>query len=66
MSEVSEAYLNSYMLLVGKITFDELASNGPFLLPAKHEDPQVTINYYKSIEDYEKCAEIKKKQNETD
>jgi len=48
------------MLLVGKTTYEELSAEGGFVLPQNHEDPQVTIDYYESIEDYEKCAEIKK------
>lgn len=55
-----KSYLNSYRLLVGKVTYEELASEGEFYLPTDHEDPQVTIDYYESIEDYEKCAEIVK------
>ena len=58
-----KSYLNSYRLLVGKVTYEELASEGEFYLPADHEDPQVTIDYYESIEDYEKCAEIVNQNN---
>jgi actin-like ATPase involved in cell morphogenesis len=57
---IEQAYLNSYMLLIGKTTYEELSAKGGFVLPQNHEDPQVTIDYYESIEDYEKCAEIKK------
>lgn len=57
---IEQAYLNSYMLLIGKTTYEELYNKGGFVLPQNHEDPQVTIDYYESIEDYEKCAEIKK------
>lgn len=56
--DFEKPYLNSYRLLVGKVTYEELASEGEFYLPPNHEDPQVTIDYYESIEDYEKCAEI--------
>ena len=61
MSEDSieeEAFYNSYLLLVGKTTYEKLSYEDYFLLPKNHEDPQVTIDYYESIEDYEKCAEI--------
>jgi len=51
-----QAYLNSYQLLVGRATYDDLGDS--FVLPANHEDPMVTIKYYESVEDYEKCSEI--------
>jgi hypothetical protein len=59
-SEDKSAYLNSYKLLVGEATYNELsiAGSGSFLLPEDHEDPMVTLKYYESIEDYEKCSEI--------
>ena len=59
-SEDKSAYLNSYKLLVGKATYNELSivGGGSFLLPEDHEDPTVTLKYYESIEDYEKCSEI--------
>ena len=52
------SYLNAYRLIVGKTSYEELGSKGPFLLPINHEDPNVTLKYYESIEDYEKCNEI--------
>lgn len=51
-----QAYHNSYQLLVGKATYDDLGD--AFVLPSNHEDPMVTIKYYESVEDYEKCSEI--------
>ena len=51
-----QAYHNSYLLLVGKATYDDLGDS--FVLPSNHEDPMVTIKYYESVEDYEKCSEI--------
>jgi|TARA_B100000085_G_scaffold275356_1_gene293146 hypothetical protein len=56
---MSEAYLNSYKLLVGETTYDELGKDGPFLLPKNHEDPSVTMLYFEGIEEYEKCAKLR-------
>ena len=56
---MSEAYENSYKLLVGETTYEELAESGPFLLPQNHEDPTITLNYYLEIEDYERCIKIR-------
>jgi hypothetical protein len=56
MSIDEQAYHNSYQLLVGRATYDDLGDS--FVLPANHEDPMVTIKYYESLEDYEKCSEI--------
>lgn len=53
-----QAYYNAYLLLMGMTTYEELAGSGEFLLPFDHEDPQVVLEYYESIEDYEKCKEI--------
>ena len=39
---MDEAYENSYKLLMGETTYDELGKDGPFLLPKNHEDPLVT------------------------
>jgi hypothetical protein len=56
---MSEAYENSYKLLMGEITYDELAEkDGMFLLPVNHEDPLVTLKYFEEIEEYEKCIKI--------
>lgn len=56
-----QSYLNSYRLLMGEITYEELSTEGSFLLPKNHEDPQITLSYYESIEDYEKCINIRDK-----
>ncbi len=61
---MSEAYLNSYKLLIGETTYEELGAEGPFLLPKNHEDPVVTLNYYLEIEDYDKCIKIRDKQKQ--
>jgi hypothetical protein len=60
---MSEAYENSYKLLMGETTYDELSKDGSFLLPKNHEDPLVTLKYFQEIEDYEKCIKIRDKQN---
>lgn len=64
MSE--QSYLNSYRLLIGETTYEELSAKGSFLLPKNHEDPQVTLDYYLSIEDYEKCIKIRDKMKRDD
>ena len=61
---MSEAYLNSYKLLIGETTYEELGAEGPFLLPKNHEDPVVTLNYYLEIEDYDKCIKIRDNQKQ--
>jgi len=58
MSETEECYYNAYQLLIGETTYDELAEQGEFFLPENHEDPNVVLKYYESIEDYEKCKKI--------
>ena len=55
---MEEAYHNAYLLLIGAITYDDLAEQGEFFLPENHEDPQVVLAYYEFIEDYEKCKKI--------
>lgn len=60
---MSEAYENSYKLLVGETTYEELSKDGSFLLPKNHEDPVVTLKYFQEIEDYEKCIKIRDKKN---
>jgi len=58
---MSEPYENSYKLLMGETTYEELGKNGPFLLPKNHEDPMVTLEYFLNIEDYERCIKIRDK-----
>lgn len=58
---MSKAYENSYKLLIGETTYEELGEKGPFLLPVNHTDPNVTLKYYESIEDYDKCIIIRDK-----
>ncbi len=58
MTETEECYYNAYQLLIGETTYDELAEQEVFYLPENHEDPEVVLDYYESVEDYEKCNEI--------
>ena len=58
MTEIEESYYNAYQLLIGATDYDKLAENKVFYLPPNHEDPDVLLRYYESIEDYEKCKEI--------
>ena len=61
---MSKAYENSYKLIIGEATYDDLAKeDGMFLLPVNHEDPSVTLKYFEEIEDYDKCIKIRDKQN---
>jgi len=57
--KMSEAYENSYKLLMGETTYEELGKDGPFLLPKNHEDPRVTMAYFEGIEEYEKCSKLR-------
>ena len=54
----AEAYHNAYLLLIGTTNYDKLAEQEVFYLPENHEDPDVVLKYYESIEDYEKCKKI--------
>ena len=58
MTEIEESYYNAYQLLIGATDYDRLAEQGVFYLPENHEDPDVVLRYYESIEDYEKCKNI--------
>lgn len=64
-SEIEQSYFNAYQLLTGKTNYDKLAEQEVFYLPEDHENPEVLLLYYESMEDYEKCAEIVK-QNKDD
>jgi hypothetical protein len=57
-SDAKESYYNAYQLLIGATDYDRLAEHGVFYLPENHEDPDVVLRYYESIEDYEKCKNI--------
>jgi len=56
---MSEAYENSYRLLVGETTYEELALSESFLLPENHEDPLVTLSYFEQLEDWDRCIKIR-------
>jgi len=60
---MSKSYDNAYRLIMGEITYEELSVDGWFLLPSNHEDPYVTLEYYESIEDYDRCIKIRDKIN---
>jgi len=55
---MEEAYYNAYQLLIGTTDYEKLAEQEVFYLPENHEDPDVVLKYYESIEDYEKCKKI--------
>ena len=60
---MDKAYENSYRLLMGETTYDELAEESIFiLLPENHEDPDITLKYFEEIEDYDKCIKIRDRQ----
>ncbi len=63
MSEIEISYFNAYQLLTGSTNYDKLAEQEVFYLPENHEDPDVVLSYYESVEDYEKCNEIIKSRN---
>jgi hypothetical protein len=56
------SFSNAYELLVGNMTFDELAQQDEFYLPKDHDDAEVLLRYYEEEEDYERCNEIIKQQ----
>ena len=58
MTEIEESYHNAYQLLIGATDYDKLAEQEAFYLPKNHEDPEVILRYYESVEDYEKCKQI--------
>ena len=58
MTETEECYYNAYQLLIGATDYNRLAEQEVFYLPENHEDPDVVLSYYESVEDYEKCNQI--------
>lgn len=60
MTETEESYYSAYQLLIGATDYDKLAEQGVFYLPTDHEDPEVILRYYESVEEYEVCAELVK------
>lgn len=55
---MEKSYFNAYQLLTGETTYERLAEQEVFYLPENHEDPNVVLSYYESVEDYEKCNQI--------
>ena len=53
-----DSYNNAFRLMVGDVEYKDLGDE--FWLPLNHEDPYMLLSYYEGIEDYEKCARIKK------
>jgi len=62
--QVKKAFDNAYRLIVEEATFDDLGDQ--FILPENYEDPKVTLEYYTSIENYERCAKIRDKIKENE
>jgi hypothetical protein len=62
-----EAMTNAYLLIVGELTYEELIDNGSELwLPSGFDESvsiNIIINYFESIEDYEKCSDMLKVKN---
>ena len=58
MTETEESYYNAYQLLIGATDYDKLAEQEVFYLPGNHEDPDVVLRHFESVEDYEKCNRI--------
>jgi hypothetical protein len=56
---MDESYFNAYLLIIGATTYEELAEHGLFYLPNGHDDPDVLLRYFESIQEYEKCQDIK-------
>ena len=61
-----ESMQNAYVLITKKLNFDDLFDYNGCMLPfppKKHIDNKVfdnLIDYFCSLEEYEKCAELKK------
>jgi len=61
---VEQAFDNSYKLLMEEVSYDDLGSH--FILPENHEDPQVTLEYYIQVENYDRCVKIRDKIKENE
>ena len=61
---VEQAFDNPYKLLMEEVTYDDLGLH--FVLPENHEDPQVTLEYYIQVENYDRCAKIRDKIKENE
>ncbi len=58
---VDQSYANALDLLLGNISFEDLADKGEFYLPKDYDDPKVIIQHFEDIEDYETCILIRDK-----
>ena len=68
---IDKAMKNAYLVVTGKITFEDLLNADLNYLPYNPNQNtieksvyDVLIDYYCDIEEYEKCAEIKKAKEE--
>ena len=59
---VDQSYKNALGLLLGDLSFEDLEKKGEFYLPSDYDDPQVVLEYFEDIEDYETCILIRDKQ----
>lgn len=59
-----EAMVNSYLLIVGELTYEELIDNGNELWLPSGFDEELSIDsiikYFEALEDYEKCGDMLK------
>ena len=56
---VDRSYKNALDLLLGNLSFEDLEERGEFYLPSDYDDPQVVLEYFEDIEDYETCILIR-------
>ncbi len=56
---VDQSYKNALGLLLGDLSFEDLEKKGEFYLPEDYDDPQVVLEYFEDIEDYETCILIR-------
>jgi len=56
---VDQSYQNALGLLLGNLSFKDLEKRGEFYLPEDYDDPQVVLEYFEDIEDYETCILIR-------
>ena len=56
---VDQSYKNALDLFLGNLSFEDLEKRGEFYLPKDYDDPQVVLEYFEDIEDYETCILIR-------
>ena len=56
---VDQSYQNALGLVLGNLSFEDLEKRGEFYLPEDYDDPQVVLEYFEDIEDYETCILIR-------